>query len=101
MERSFANAKRYGFDRFRWRGLDRISIQEYLVCAIQNIKCLIKPKTTPKLAVTAGLEKDVYENPHEMSVISDIKQTLNKKIKLIMNYVEEAQFIGANKLLFT
>ena len=41
MERSFARAKRYGFDRARWRRLWRVSIQEYLIAAIQNIQVLI------------------------------------------------------------
>jgi Transposase DDE domain len=42
MERSFARATRYGFDRARWRGLWRMQIQEYLVCAVQNIQVFIK-----------------------------------------------------------
>jgi transposase len=42
MERSFAHATRYSFDRARWRGLVKMHIQEYLTCAIQNIKKLIK-----------------------------------------------------------
>jgi transposase len=41
MERSFARGTRYGFDRARWRGLWRVSIQEYLTCAVQNIQVLI------------------------------------------------------------
>jgi hypothetical protein len=42
MERSFARATRYSFDRARWRGLWKVTIQEYLVSAIQNIKTLIR-----------------------------------------------------------
>lgn len=42
MERSFARATRYGFDRARWRGLSKVAIQEYLVCSIQNIGVLIR-----------------------------------------------------------
>ena len=42
MERSFARGKRYGYDRARWRRLWRMSIQEYLVCAVQNIQVLLK-----------------------------------------------------------
>lgn len=41
MERSFARSVRYGFDRARWRGLWNVTIQEYLVCAVQNIMVLI------------------------------------------------------------
>jgi transposase len=42
MERSFARATRYGFDKARWRGLLKANIQEYLVAAIQNIQVLIR-----------------------------------------------------------
>lgn len=42
MERSFARAKRFGFDRARWRRLWRMKIQEYLTCAIQNIEVLMR-----------------------------------------------------------
>lgn len=55
MERSFARSTRYGFDRARWRGLWRVQIQEYLVCALQNIQVLIKygrdPKRRPALVL--------------------------------------------------
>ncbi len=42
MERSFAQATRYGYQRARWRRLWRVQIQEYLTAAIQNIKILLK-----------------------------------------------------------
>ena len=47
MERSFARSTRYGFDRARWRRLFRVSIQEYLTCAIQNIQVLINAVRNP------------------------------------------------------
>lgn len=53
MERSFANATRFGFDRARWRGLWRMRIQELLVCSIQNIQVLIKQPVSPKKSVAA------------------------------------------------
>jgi transposase len=44
-ERSFANAKRYGYKRARWRRLWRMQIQDFLIAAIQNITVLIaQPK---------------------------------------------------------
>jgi len=61
MERSFANAKRYGFDRSRWRGLQKISIQELLICAIQNIKCLIKPRGAPLRAIASQITQEIRE----------------------------------------
>lgn len=51
MERSFAKAKRYGFDRARWRGLTKVSIQEFLVCCVQNIQALIKQRPIPRQAM--------------------------------------------------
>src|SRR3989304_4687967 len=51
MERSFARAKRYGYDRARWRGLWRVRIQEYLIASIQNIQILLKYGTDPRIAV--------------------------------------------------
>lgn len=48
MERSFARAARYGFDRARWRGLWRVAIQEYLTAAIQNIEVLIRYGSHPQ-----------------------------------------------------
>jgi transposase len=42
MERSWARSTRFGFDRARWRGLWKMAIQEYLICAIQNIQTLLR-----------------------------------------------------------
>jgi len=56
MERSFAHATRYGFDHARWRGLGKMHIQEYLTCAIQNIKVLIKYVAKPKPAMAAKVK---------------------------------------------
>jgi len=42
-ERSFAQSTRYGFKQARWRGLTRVTIQDYLIASIQNIVKLIKP----------------------------------------------------------
>ena len=53
MERSYARSVRYGFDRARWRGLWRVNIQEYLVCAIQNIEILIRYLKKPSNGVMA------------------------------------------------
>jgi len=42
MEGTFARAVPLGFKHARWRRLWRVAIQEYLICAIQNISILIK-----------------------------------------------------------
>ncbi len=57
MERSFARAKRYGFDRARWRGLWRMHIQEYLICAIQNIQILVNHGAVPKCSPAIALKQ--------------------------------------------
>jgi hypothetical protein len=51
MERSFARAKRYGFDRARWRGLWRMEIQELMTCIVQNIQVLVNKAQKPPKAV--------------------------------------------------
>ena len=53
MERTFAQAKRYGFDRARWRRLWRVQIQEYLICAVQNLQILIRKGRGGPAAVAA------------------------------------------------
>ena len=55
MERSFARAKRFGFDRARWRGRWRMAIQEYLTAAIQNIEVLIRYGRNPRRSMVAML----------------------------------------------
>jgi len=40
-ERSFAQSKRYGYKRARWRRLWRMEIQDFLIAALQNITVLI------------------------------------------------------------
>lgn len=55
MERSFAQATRFGFKRARWRGQWRVQIQDYLVAIVQNIALLIAhawPK--PRAALVVG-----------------------------------------------
>lgn len=55
MERSFAEAGRYGFKRARWRGTERVSIQDYLIAAVQNIRLLVTHgKLKPAAAGTVG-----------------------------------------------
>jgi len=64
MERSFARATRYGFDRARWRGLWKMQIQEYLTCAIQNIQILVEKTARPKksIALRASAAKSMVIN---------------------------------------
>lgn len=41
-EGSFADALRHGFKRARWRGLAKMTIQNLLIAAIQNVRKLLK-----------------------------------------------------------
>jgi IS5 family transposase len=61
MERSFAQATRYGFKRARWRRLWRVQIQEYLTAAIQNIKILLKDVKEPATAFQMQVAKGVND----------------------------------------
>jgi transposase len=55
MERTFAQATRYGYQRARWRGQWRVEIQEYLTAAIQNINILVKHVKEPAPALEMQL----------------------------------------------
>ena len=57
MERSYARSTRFGFDRARWRGLWKVCIQEYLICALQNIATLIRYATKPTRGVRTASSK--------------------------------------------
>ena len=59
MERTFAQATRYGYQRARWRRLWRVQIQEYLTAAIQNIKILLKDVKEPAPALSMRVAKAV------------------------------------------
>lgn len=61
MERSYARGTRYGFDRANWRGLYKVSIQEYLICAIQNIEVLIHHMKKPLKEAMARPLKDILK----------------------------------------
>ena len=61
MERSFAQATRYGYQRARWRGLWRVQIQEYLTATIQNIKILVKDVKEPAPALQMQVAPEVAD----------------------------------------
>jgi transposase len=61
MERTFAQATRFGYQRARWRGLWRVQIQEYLTAAIQNIKILIKDVKEPAPALQMQVAPEVAD----------------------------------------
>ena len=61
MERTFAQATRYGYQRARWRRLWRVQIQEYLTAAIQNIKILLKDVKEPATAMQMRVATQVSD----------------------------------------
>lgn len=62
MERSYARGTRYDFDRARWRGLWKVAIQEYIICAIQNIEVLVHYLTKPFSGIAV---KPIKEARHQ------------------------------------
>ncbi len=57
MERSFAQATRFGLKRARWRGQWRVQIQDYLIAIAQNVELLIAhawPKPRVVLAASTN-----------------------------------------------
>jgi transposase len=73
MERSFARAARYGFDRARWRGLWRVAVQEYLTAAIQNIEVLIRYGKHPRRWM-AAMQSEMKERC--AAVIEELRNRL-------------------------
>ncbi len=59
MERSFAKSTRYSFDRARWRGNWRVSIQELLTCTIENIQILVKPRIKRKHVAANRVKQEI------------------------------------------
>lgn len=58
MEGSFAESGRYGFKRARWRGTERVRMQDYLIAAVQNIRLLV---THGKLKPAAAGKMDMIQ----------------------------------------
>jgi transposase len=65
MEGSFADAaNNHGFKRSRWRGLERVTIQNLLIATVQNIRKLIKYALAP-----AGEAQEVWQQARKQPVI--------------------------------
>lgn len=57
-ERSFAQSKRYGYKRSRWRQLWRMEIQDFLIAAVQNIQILVKDVKKSAQSMASALNKN-------------------------------------------
>jgi hypothetical protein len=55
MERSFAQAGRFGFKRARYRGRKRVAVQDYLIAAVQNMEILLRNGVGRPAAALAAL----------------------------------------------
>lgn len=84
MERTFAQATRYGYQRARWRGLWKVEIQEYLTAAIQNIKILLKDITKPTAALQMQLATEDSKTASRTKPCS-----LNKLLNSQWSYIAE------------
>ncbi len=82
MERSFAQAKRHGFEIARWRRLWRVQIQECMVAAIQNIRIFLNHYKEQREA--AAMKAAVHDTNRPLSVIS----TLGDHIMCLYRYLQ-------------
>jgi len=90
MERTFAQATRYGYQRARWRRLWRVQIQEYLTATIQNIKILLKDVKEPAHALemqvtTEAGAKASRTKPYGMSQLFDLQWLLTAGVGLTLS----------------
>lgn len=70
MEGSFADAaNNHGFKRSRWRGLERATIQNLIIAAVQNIRKLIKYATRP-----AGEAQEVWGETRKQQLMCSSAQ---------------------------
>ncbi len=79
MERSFARSTRYSFDRARWRGLWKVTIQEYLVATIQNIQTLIEATKRPVRGIGAKVVKEKMLLPLPATIVAALRVPLGSR----------------------
>jgi len=84
MEGSYADAaNNHGFKRSRWRGLEKISIQDFMIAAVQNIRILMKhwrrPSGTAQEAWDIGQQRVKMVNVFCESVYFFVNSLLPKR----------------------
>jgi len=85
MERSFADAaNNHGFKRSRWRGLERVTIQDLLIAAVQNIRILITKGRKPTGVAQEAWQR-VTSGQHMSSIMGDCCMKLTD---LLMNLTQ-------------
>jgi len=61
-ERNFADAANlHGYKRSRWRGLVRQRVQDYLICALQNLRLLVRRSEKDAFTAISALTEDFIE----------------------------------------
>ncbi len=79
MERSFANGKRYGYKRARWRGTWRVSIQQLLVAVVQNLKKMARQGYDGQAAKTRPLPQATWS----VYVVDQLNIVVAKLVRFI------------------
>jgi transposase len=85
MERSFADAaNNHGFKRSRWRGLERVSIQNLIIAAVQNIRILIAKGHKP-----AGVAQGAWERGSKWQYLTILLSNCRIRMgDLLLNFRE-------------
>jgi Transposase DDE domain len=75
-ERNFAEAAvEHGFKRSRWRGLEKQTIQDQIIAAIQNLKILIRKADSASFALTNFLKH----------LLADLSRSISHQPDLLHN----------------
>ena len=80
VEGSFGQATRHHFKRSRYRRLWRQRIQDWIICAVQNIKILIQHPITPDKA-----NKAISSQHLDNQVFIDLQMVLESVVNKILN----------------
>ncbi|MEJ2726187.1 MAG: IS1182 family transposase [Deltaproteobacteria bacterium] len=80
-ERSFAQSKRYGYKRARWRRLWRMQIQDFLIAAIQNITVLIRQKEGEMSKINAQVQAIVRAETLQLACYTLMRRILVRLLR--------------------
>ena len=74
MEGSYADAaNNHGFKRSRWRGIEKVTIQNLLIAAVQNIRILIRYWRKP---VGVAQENRITAKEVLLNIAQSVRETL-------------------------
>ncbi len=75
MERSYANGKRYGYKRARWRSRWRVAIQQLLVATVQNLRVIVRYQKPIKEPMAVFIVKTICSMASLHKPISVVSRT--------------------------